>query len=401
MTHLAVAPPRAAAHWLLILVIIGYPAAGLVASAFDWDSHTASIPLRVAVLLLAGWVLVTSRSRLEPSRAFMLGVFALFYLGRLVWDAAVMSVPGASEAILFFFVTVVIPCFALWKCAHQIDHAAVGRLMFTFGAAICLAVLLMHTFGIGQSRSLTEATGRLSFEALNPISIGHAAVTTLIAALSLTQPRLRWRDLPLMFAGVVVALTVLGLAAARGPVLGMVAATMVYAVATRRWRWILALVVASLVLLIDPETALWRRFVDVEDDASSVERLLLQGSAVSAFLSSPVWGSAFVEPVDFTYPHNLFIETAMALGVLGLLLLFALLAKSFRAAFRLAADRKLLLPMLFAQYFVGAQLSGAIWGNSAFWAVTTLLVAHLAATARVPAMVPLGQAPAIRQGGTV
>jgi hypothetical protein len=401
VTHLAAAPPRAAAHWLLVLVVIGYPAAGLAASAFDWDSQTASIPLRVAVLLLAGWVLVTSRSRLEPSRAFTLAAFALVYLGRLVWDAAVVSVPGAPEAILFFVVTVVIPCVALWKCARQIDHAAVARLMFYFGAAICLVAFLMHTFGIGQSRSLTEATGRLSFEALNPISIGHAAVTTLIAALSLTQPRLRWGDLPLMFAGVVVALAVSGLAAARGPVLGMAAAAMVYAVATRRWRWIMALALASSVLLMDPETTLWQRFVDVEDDASSVERLLLQGSAVSAFLSSPVWGSAFVEPVEFTYPHNLFIETGMALGVLGLLLLFALLAKSFRAAFRLAADRKLLLPMLFAQYFVGAQLSGAIWGNCAFWAVTTLLVAHLAATARVPTVALSGQASTIRQGGAV
>lgn len=108
-----------------------------------------------------------------------------------------------------------------------------------------------------------------------------------------------------------------------------------------------------------------------------------------------------MEPVEFTYPHNLFIETAMALGVIGLVMLFALLAKSARAAFRLAADRKLLLPMLFAQYFVGAQLSGAIWGNSAFWAVTTLLVAHLAATARVPAMASSDRMSAIGPSGAV
>lgn len=393
------ASSRTAASWLLVLVIIGYPAAGLAAAAFDWDSQTASVPFRVLVLLLSGWILVTSRSRLMPSKGFILVAFGMVYLGRLVWDATVASVPGASEAILFFIVTVVIPCVALWKCARQIDPATVSRLMFKFGAAICFAAFLMHTFDIGQSRSLTEATGRLSFEALNPISIGHVAVTTLIAALSLTQPRLRWADLPLMFAGVVAALTVSGLAAARGPVLGMVAAAMVYAVATRRWRWIMALVVASLVLLLDPETALWKRFADVEDDASSVERLLLQGSAVTAFLSSPVWGSAFVEPIEFTYPHNLFIETAMALGVIGLLLLFVLLAQSVRAAIRLAVDRNLLLPMLYAQYFVGSQLSGAIWGNAVLWAVTTLLLAHLAATLPATGTAPAARATVVRHEG--
>lgn len=393
------ARPRAVAHWLLVLVIIGYPAAGLVASAFDWDSQAASIPLRVAVLLLSAWIIATSRCRPALSRALLLGAFAAVYFGRLVWDAAVASVPGAPEAILFFVVTVFVPCIALWSCARQIDHAAVARLMFNFGAVICLVAFLMHTSGIGQSRSLTDVTGRLSFEALNPISIGHAAVTTLIAALSLTQPRLRWGDLPLIFAGVVVALTVSGLAAARGPVLGLAAAAMVYAVATRRWRWIVALTLASLVLLMDPETALWQRFIDVEGDASSVERLLLQGSAISAFLSSPVWGSAFVEPLEFTYPHNLFIETAMALGVLGLSLLFVLLAKSARAAAHLAAERRLLLPMLFAQYFVGAQLSGAIWGNSALWAVTTLLVAHLAAKRTASDTVPMARISVFRAGG--
>lgn len=394
-------PPRAAAHWLLVLVIIGYPVAGLAASAFDWDSQTASIPLRVAVLLLAGWIIVTSRRRHLPSRGLLLGVFGLVYSARLVWDSTVASVPGAPDAILFFVVTVAVPCAALWVCAREIDHAEAARLMLNVGAAICLVTFCMHTFGIGQNRSMTEMTGRLSFEALNPISIGHAAVTTLIAALSRTQPRLRWGDLPLMFAGGVAALVVLGLAAARGPVLGMAGAAVVYAVATRRWRWIATLALVALVLLMDPETALWQRFGEVESDESSVERLLLQGSAISAFLSSPVWGSAFVEPMDFTYPHNLFIETAMALGLLGLVLLLVLLARSVRAGVRLSAERRLLLPMLFVQYFVGAQLSGAIWGNSAFWAVTTLLVADLAVTRPAPGTVPATPVSVVPRGGAV
>jgi O-antigen ligase len=116
----------------------------------------------------------------------------------------------------------------------------------------------------------------------------------------------------------------------------------------------------------------------MEDDQSSIERLALQGSAVSAFLASPLLGSAFVEPLEFTYPHNLFIETALALGVVGLALLTPLLVRCVRGALGLARRGRLFLPMLFMQYFVGSQLSGAIWGNAAFWASGTLLLVWVA-----------------------
>ena len=78
--------------------------------------------------------------------------------------------------------------------------------------------------------------------------------------------------------------------------------------------------------LLDEDGELWRRFSTIEEDVSALDRLLLQGNAISQYLDRPILGSAFVELRLLTYPHNLFIETAMALGVVGLVVLVAMLA---------------------------------------------------------------------------
>jgi O-antigen ligase len=75
-----------------------------------------------------------------------------------------------------------------------------------------------------------------------------------------------------------------------------------------------------------------------------------------------------------TYPHNVFIETAMALGVIGLLPLIAMTLLCFWNSWQLLRRGQLLLPLLFVQYFIGFQFSSALWGATAYWACTGLLL---------------------------
>ena len=359
--------------WLLVAVIIGYPVAGLAASALNWDSLIASVPLRVAVLVLSLWVWMRNRNPGDhPGQAWLVG-FATLYTIRLVWDAAINSVPGAAEAIVFYLLTVLVPALALWRGVHALDERQAVRLMFGTGTLICTVALAMHLLGIGQDRSLTEATGRLSFEALNPISLGHAAATTLIAAMCQLHKGSRASTLPWLLAGSTVAALVLMLAASRGPLLCLVFAALVFATTTRRWHWLL-LPLAILPWVVDADAELWQRFSNLEEDASALERLILQANAIDQFLGSPFLGSAFVESEFLTYPHNLFIETAMALGFVGIVLLLALLRHALGSMMRQFRSGLLLVPLLFLQYFVSAQLSGAIYGSSALWVCIGLLI---------------------------
>lgn len=368
--------PRLGAAWLLVFVVIGYPIAGLMASAMDWDSTTASIPLRVLVLVLSVWLLLSRRNGTNQRGGLWLGLFCGAYLLRLLTDTGITQVPGAVEALVFFLATVVIPAVALWKHADSFSEVQAQRLMFTLGSGICISILGMSALGVGQSRSIAEISGRLSFEALNPISVGHTAVSTMIAALCMVRTGLSPKQAPMLIAGSVAALTTLLMAASRGPLLCLVAAGLVYVMATGRWFWVVLISLALAPFLFAADSEMLMRFTTIQEDTSALERLAVQSNAVDQFLSQPILGSAFVELTSLSYPHNLFLETAMALGILGLLLLVAILAKAGRSFGRQIKEGQLLIPLLFVQYLMGAQFSGSIYANGPLAACLVLLVRH-------------------------
>ncbi len=368
-------PSQPSLTWLFVLTLVGYPIAGLLASGLDWESTVVSIPFRAAVLLLSVWVLSRARPS-QPRRQAMQWLFAfwLVYLIRLVWDWLVAGVPGSLEATIFFILTVVIPCRALALGAPALSERNAVQSLVWIGTAICAAAVLMHFLQVGSERSLTERTGRLSFEAINPITLGHVATTTLIAVLCLTQRRLSAMNWMALIPAVLVAGTCLVLAASRGPVVALALAAIAFVASTRRWRWLLLMALLLLPQLPSQDGELWVRFASIDEDDSALQRLLLQGNAIAQFLSHPLLGNAFVELEFLEYPHNLFIESAMALGIVGSAILVTVLFKALLAALRLSRRGQLLIPLLFVQYFVSAQLSGAIWGNAGLWATTALLI---------------------------
>jgi O-antigen ligase len=216
--------------------------------------------------------------------------------------------------------------------------------------------------------------GRLAFEALNPITLGHVAASTLLALLCLTSYRapfpLRWIQVGIA----VVAAICLMVAGSRGPILALGCAGFAYAVMSGRWRWVVGLSLVVAISLFRTETSLFERFATGGQDASSLERLFIQGNAILQFLGSPIYGSAYAELESLEYPHNLIIETAMALGSIGLVVLLIVLVTTAARLRREWRSRELLVPVLFVQYFIAVQLSGSIWGGTAFWVLVCILL---------------------------
>jgi O-Antigen ligase len=363
------------AHWLFALTLIGYPIAGLMAALMNWESKVASIPFRAGVTLLALWVMVRALSHMRswPVYGWLL-LFWMMYLVRLLWDLMVANVPGSSDALVFYLMTVLLPCVALITATTRLDEGQVGSLLIRLGFIVCAMAVLMNLLGLGAESSQAEITTRISYDAINPITLGHAATTTLIAAICSLQTQLgRLRQTGLLFV-CSVAVTCLILAGSRGPIISLTACVIIFAFATRRWRWLWLVALLPAILIFNPEGELLNRFTDVSEDGSSLERLAIQGNAVSQFLDYPIFGSAFVELVMLDYPHNLLIETAMALGIVGLFMLLLVLLKTGLLAVRQIRKGEFLFVLLFVQYFIGAQFSGSIYGSSGLWATTVVLL---------------------------
>jgi len=365
------------APWLVVLNLFGYPIVGLFSSLLDIDSVIASIPFRALVLLLSLYVIFVSARRAKWWRKNRwLAAFWIVYLLRLVYDAFVNGVPGAAEALGIFVGLCLIPSIA----SGMTGLLALGEkrtswyLAFT-GGFICTLAVLMYLFGLGAARTIDvhSTGGRLVFEAVNPITLGHVAASTLIALVCLTRMRMPAANHMVLIGIGAIAVWTLLLAGSRGPMVSLACVGIAYAVVTGRFGWILALLVTLGAVLFSTENLIVERFTSAATDVSALERLVVQGNAILQFLASPIYGSAFTELVSLEYPHNLFIETAMALGSIGLFLMLGLLVRTTRLAFRSVRAGHTLIAMLFAQYFIGAQFSGALWGATPLWLTLALL----------------------------
>jgi O-antigen ligase len=126
---------------------------------------------------------------------------------------------------------------------------------------------------------------------------------------------------------------------------------------------------------------------DIEDRIASVVagtdpsiglRIDLLRDGIDAFLRSPIVGSYFSSPTGglWSYPHNIVVETAMAMGVIGLIALVALGVHLVVAVARCWETHALIVALMIETGVV-AMASGVIWSSSDLFVVAAMLLASL------------------------
>jgi hypothetical protein len=222
---------------------------------------------------------------------------------------------------------------------------------------------------------------------LNPISVGHLGVSVLIVTLCGTADAGRIpRLLRMLLIGLCVVVIVASVS--RGPILAALVAVMLIALRLRgsgRRRVglvgtllrfaLLATGTAGVVYAIGyledaGHVNFVSRLTDTLQDTSSQERISMILGAWHQFTENPLAGSAFVELRFMMNPHNILLESLMALGVGGLaLLLFSMSASLLATAQVLrAASRHAWVALIYLQYVINGMLSGSLFTDSAFWA---------------------------------
>lgn len=375
----------ATASWVFVLSMIGYSVVGLIASIAGLDATWTSIPFRLLVIALALALALVPLSVLRPvpwSSYVWLFAFWGLYLIRLGWDLY-REVDGADYALIYFTGTALAPALAL--CVARLDWVSTAK-WIVFVGALCASLALATVFlelDVGLSHDVTA--GRLAYARLNPIILGHTAVTTVVAIMCLMQLRLGWFRTLVYFAVAVMSITYMVLSGARGPVVALAVCSMVFAWKTRRWLWFLILggLAAALFYHEDTEMILATRLLALasEDlDTSALHRLSVIGNALDQFQESPIFGNAYIEPIEQIYPHNLFIEALMATGVIGTFVLIMLLWRAFRRSLHLMRDGVYLFPLLLLQWFIAAQFSGAIWSFPQLWILLPIVLSRYTPT---------------------
>lgn len=390
---------------LYALALAGFETVTAIADGFDLQSRAATVPYRILYLALALVVLIHTARR---HRAFLSGriwylLFTLwFFLGtRLVYDLSIRRVFTEVPPSNYWMMVpgqVVIPmlAFAALPNARTLSLAKTwGILLLTIAGLALMYLFSFNAIGLmGRGQFVTNT--------LNPISIGHMGVSlSILVVFTLLSERSSRTTKILYMAPLTLGVVLILGSGSRGPQTACLVCLLSFIMLRMRklnYPVLLCLAIASIwltpKLIEDLESgttvkvfARWNELNDAEQSQSAGGRIAYLREAWEGFISQPATGSKMVVEGG-SYPHNFILESLMATGLFGCLLLLAFIGTCSRSGYRLlrAGSPHAWVSLLYIQYLTSAMLSGSLYlsGTFWFWSIAVLAIDRTARTAHRP-----------------
>ncbi len=379
-------------RFLVLWSIVGFPLLALATSALGQSSTNFSIFFRTVAGIVALILLFRSA---RPSNIFAFWLFLMFwavYFTRLLITTA-LEPEILSRPIEFYWTWGVGVCFLpSLVLFFALDSATIERLQFSLLPFFVLSAVLAFVFG-GMNFAKADGTivniDRLNIESLNPISMGHLGVSSVLTGICVFRLGSRRLSIQALAFGAICLGGVLAiLANSRGPFIAFLVClgllTLAGSPRKRNYIFGIVLFLATLIIggtqrdfILGDTGVLWRFNAIVEGlDQSTTGRIIAFRGAFDQFLDSPIFGSSIEERSTGFYPHNLILEAFMATGVVGGL---PYLAISIWAVCRTLTlinhgSRNAWVGVLAVQYIVGSMFSGAIYTSNTMWALVALVL---------------------------
>jgi hypothetical protein len=375
------------AEMIQVSIIIGYPIVGMLASILVPDSGLPAIFYRALVVICAVFVLFTALIKRVPGKIpIILYLFLLLYALRLLYDWTFEQIETADTSLLYFGCLVLFPVAAVNLFSYSITNdTRFAKAIVAYGLVFLLLSVFAYFSGLAFNPWADQGVELERFQVyrVNPISIGVASGFIILASIYLLmeQKCSSYYRLFLLFTASIAFYSIL-LSNSRGPILGCSLSVMWFLYSRGRKAVLIVPIIVSLLAIFYVSTELVdgvinRFLIDYRDDGAIGQRLISQQAAIESFMNFPILGQHFLDPKlgAGLYPHNIIIETGMALGLVGLILLSVIILRAAVYVFRCFGQVHPLYTMIFVQAGVMTMTSGTIWSSDAFFfAVGTILV---------------------------
>jgi O-antigen ligase len=302
-------------------------------------------------------------------------LFFAIYTIRLWWDLSYSALPDIARDFQFFIAVTLVPVIAMSGCIRWYNE----RLCLYYTAVIGGLASIFITYNLRSGTILAlqpEINQRASLELLNPISMGYHGLLTALAATILL---LRYRTLKTTILAIpigILGLYLLIASASRGPFVALLAGVIIIGLTSKRANGayaVAAAIIVALVSIVGLPEVISNRFVEVGVDESSLQRIYTLELAIDHALQNPLLGYAYIEPITARYPHNLIAEAAMALGLIGAVMVGWMQISLLYNAWRAARDNQWFIPFIAGAMFANAWISGSLWGSALFFATLWLV----------------------------
>jgi len=391
---------------LTAAAFFGFAISSFLPVAVGMESRPFSVAYRAMVILgslIFVWRAAHMRRAILPSQfLWPVALLAVMLVLRMVWDSLVTPLPMDLTWDDFWLETIAISVIPTLPYVYLPSSGALRMARMMCIAAGIVAVVSIAAGAYLSVRSFTSGS-RLTTDVLHPIGIGEVGVSLFVVSLASFGDT--WKissKFIVMLAragsaamGVVLCIV----AASKGPLLSLAAVSLVMFVQRQfvlsRGRRVVeiafaavaatGLAIAAIFLAKHGLLTIYDRFSDITSDRSTALRVQAWFGALSQYDSSPLLGDNFIELSTRFYPHNTVLETMMAVGVFGLLLLLLILALSSAAALGLFIQAHDLswVGLLFLQHAMSGMLSGSIYRTGGYWISILMVVGAFMTLRRV------------------
>ncbi|RVB80571.1 MULTISPECIES: O-antigen ligase family protein [unclassified Mesorhizobium] len=375
-----------AAAFLFLFPTIGYYTFAAYANVVSPEGSSGGVVIRaVSLAVLVFAFLAVPRRLRRPFSITLLPatIFIVLYGSRLIENMLFLRLeisPGNFLVLSIFVLSSIIPAYMLASSERKISDNDMLALLSV------LAILFIFGMALNRAALVETSEWRMKLEKINPIALAYVASSFLLFYMIAFRYSKKILIQAIFF--VPVMLVIVSLARSRGVLISTGLTVLLYVLVvkgTRRvWAFVgLGVIAVAIVAFADPKyievvmEALNK--IDADTDMSTAGRVMAFRGAWEQFLADPIFGRYAIELLTAYYPHNIYLESLMSVGLLGTVPLTLHCLISLRAAIGLLREKQagfagVFIALLFIRDAVGAAGSGAIWGASGFWITSFLVV---------------------------
>jgi hypothetical protein len=399
--------------WLLVLLAFAYPYPACLSILLKVSSTPINIAARAVYVALSLYIIIVSSFKKDlkiPIAGLSLLFFWFIYTIRIIIDLEIFHIETFHTKLdiySFGLGNIFLPVIAIllaFKYSNLSDFFTKTLYLLIGANFLIINIFIDQHNGLDASAFLERAylvspiTGG---NVVNPISFslygGYGVIIGLLGLLIYSN-KLSKIKLIACILSIIIGLPNLILGASRGPtIIVALAITLIFAVHLSRTtftfryniRLVFCLFLTAFIYshFIAPKInaedfAIVGRLDTLAQGKQANDREYLYQEAFDMFLASPALGNQIVLETTKSYPHNLFLEILMSLGLLGALLYFIITVNMIKCYvfFKKYDDY---YPTIMATLFVAMGLSftsGCLYQNIEFW---NLLAALLASASKL------------------
>lgn len=335
-----------------------------------------SVPLRILLSgLMLYYIFSGNLKKLKKTNLnipiFLL--FAIFYIFKVFYSEHLDAHLSKSwMEYVFYFVSYSVLPFIFYACVDfQKYKNSIVKAMIWAGLILGLLTvfifkdLLISGGGIDRISRLTGETGQ---EVISPLALAYSGAFTLVLCFyNLIFDKSRSMSRLVIYLAIALSLLLFFLGATRGALVAVllsVLAILYFGDIKRRLISIFIFILSIPFIYIGLEltgSGLFKRTASSVNEGDISGRETLWSSAYDEFLNYPLFGGRI--EVSGIYPHNIFLEILMAMGLIGLLLFLFFFIPSLLIIFRKIGKNGIyIVPFLiFICGFSHHLVSGALW----------------------------------------